>query len=114
MALAARLVRPKPQLFRQCRILSLPQPSRTYISTSTPLSSLQNSSFKTCHRQTRAFSRIAAHLNRTTEAPNAQAYLNSGAIAGGRDLVDVKKALVIGSGGLSIGQAGEFDYSGER
>jgi hypothetical protein len=27
-------------------------------------------------------------------------------------LVDVKKVLVIGSGGLSIGQAGEFDYSG--
>ncbi|KAF2459874.1 carbamoyl-phosphate synthase arginine-specific large chain [Lineolata rhizophorae] len=45
------------------------------------------------------------------EAPNAQAYLDSGAIAGGRDLVDVKKVLVIGSGGLSIGQAGEFDYS---
>jgi carbamoylphosphate synthase large subunit len=28
--------------------------------------------------------------------------------------VDVKKVLVIGSGGLSIGQAGEFDYSGMR
>lgn len=28
-------------------------------------------------------------------------------------LVDVKKVLVVGSGGLSIGQAGEFDYSGE-
>jgi carbamoyl-phosphate synthase large subunit len=27
--------------------------------------------------------------------------------------VDVKKVLVVGSGGLSIGQAGEFDYSGE-
>jgi hypothetical protein len=27
--------------------------------------------------------------------------------------VDVKKVLVIGSGGLSIGQAGEFDYSGK-
>lgn len=25
---------------------------------------------------------------------------------------DVKKVLVVGSGGLSIGQAGEFDYSG--
>ena len=24
----------------------------------------------------------------------------------------MKKVLVIGSGGLSIGQAGEFDYSG--
>lgn len=25
---------------------------------------------------------------------------------------DVKKVLIVGSGGLSIGQAGEFDYSG--
>lgn len=46
------------------------------------------------------------------QAPSAKAYLASGVIAGGRDLVDVKKVLVIGSGGLSIGQAGEFDYSG--
>lgn len=29
-------------------------------------------------------------------------------------LVDVKKVLVVGSGGLSIGQAGEFDYSGKK
>lgn len=29
-------------------------------------------------------------------------------------LVDVKKVLVVGSGGLSIGQAGEFDYSGKN
>lgn len=45
------------------------------------------------------------------EAPNPKAYLESGYIkpqAG----VDVKKVLVIGSGGLAIGQAGEFDYSG--
>jgi len=28
--------------------------------------------------------------------------------------VQVKKALVLGSGGLSIGQAGEFDYSGSQ
>jgi hypothetical protein len=46
------------------------------------------------------------------EAPNAQAYLASGAIQGLGQLVDVKKVIVIGSGGLSIGQAGEFDYSG--
>lgn len=29
-------------------------------------------------------------------------------------LVDVKRVLVLGSGGLSIGQAGEFDYSGSQ
>ena len=34
------------------------------------------------------------------------------ASAGELELVNVKKVLVIGSGGLSIGQAGEFDYSG--
>jgi len=28
-------------------------------------------------------------------------------------LVDVKKVVIVGSGGLSIGQAGEFDYSGK-
>jgi carbamoyl-phosphate synthase large subunit len=55
---------------------------------------------------------IPRAANAIQEAPNAQAYLNSGAIAGARDLVDVKKVLVIGSGGLAIGQAGEFDYSG--
>jgi carbamoyl-phosphate synthase large subunit len=65
-------------------------------------------------RQLRAFSKISATWNQTQEAPNAQAYLNSGAIHGARNLVDVKKVLVIGSGGLSIGQAGEFDYSGMR
>ena len=27
---------------------------------------------------------------------------------------DVRKVLVVGSGGLSIGQAGEFDYSGSQ
>jgi carbamoyl-phosphate synthase large subunit len=62
----------------------------------------------------RAFSSLPANWNKTQEAPNAQAYLNSGAIAGARNLVDVKKVLVIGSGGLSIGQAGEFDYSGSQ
>ena len=46
------------------------------------------------------------------EAPSAQAYIQSGVLSGGQNLVNVKKVLVIGSGGLSIGQAGEFDYSG--
>ncbi|PVU88147.1 hypothetical protein BB561_006006 [Smittium simulii] len=31
-----------------------------------------------------------------------------------RNMVNVKKVLVIGSGGLTIGQAGEFDYSGSQ
>ncbi|KAF4121367.1 carbamoyl-phosphate synthase large subunit [Geosmithia morbida] len=46
-------------------------------------------------------------------APNPQAYLDSGVIKPQQN-VDVKKVLVIGSGGLAIGQAGEFDYSGSQ
>jgi len=64
----------------------------------------------------RAFSTCLAQRqqqNKPDVAPTAQAYLASGAIAGGQNLVDVTKVLVIGSGGLSIGQAGEFDYSGK-
>jgi carbamoyl-phosphate synthase large subunit len=64
-------------------------------------------------RHVRAFSRTTALKSKSQEAPSAQAYLASGVIAGGRNLVDVSKVLVIGSGGLSIGQAGEFDYSGK-
>lgn len=45
-------------------------------------------------------------------APNPKAYLDSGVIKP-KQKVDVKKVLVIGSGGLAIGQAGEFDYSGK-
>ena len=48
----------------------------------------------------------------TDEAPNPKAYLDSGVIKPAQQ-VDVKKVLVIGSGGLAIGQAGEFDYSGK-
>ncbi|KAL7922637.1 hypothetical protein ACQKWADRAFT_291989 [Trichoderma austrokoningii] len=46
-------------------------------------------------------------------APNPKAYLDSGVIKP-KQIVDVKKVLVIGSGGLAIGQAGEFDYSGAQ
>ncbi|KAF2151981.1 carbamoyl-phosphate synthase large subunit [Myriangium duriaei CBS 260.36] len=52
--------------------------------------------------------------NASATAPNSKAYIESGVIAGAQNLVDVKKVLVIGSGGLSIGQAGEFDYSGSQ
>ncbi|KAH0498383.1 hypothetical protein TgHK011_005637 [Trichoderma gracile] len=49
----------------------------------------------------------------TQAAPNPKAYLDSGVIKP-KVNVDVKKVLVIGSGGLAIGQAGEFDYSGSQ
>jgi carbamoyl-phosphate synthase large subunit len=65
-------------------------------------------------QQARSFVQSARVRNQSQVAPNAKAYLDSGAIAGAQNLVDVKKVLVIGSGGLSIGQAGEFDYSGSQ
>ena len=64
-------------------------------------------------QQPRRFSRTSRSRAEVQPAPRAEAYLASGAVEPGKNLVDVKKVLVIGSGGLSIGQAGEFDYSGE-
>ena len=49
----------------------------------------------------------------TQSVHNPRAYMESGVIKP-RDHVDVKKVIVIGSGGLAIGQAGEFDYSGSQ
>ncbi|OAA63677.1 Carbamoyl-phosphate synthase, large subunit [Niveomyces insectorum RCEF 264] len=49
----------------------------------------------------------------TQSVHNPKAYLESGVIKP-REHIDVKKVLVIGSGGLAIGQAGEFDYSGSQ
>jgi carbamoyl-phosphate synthase large subunit len=60
----------------------------------------------------RLFSTSALRRDQTQKAPSAKAYLESGVIKGISNPVDLKKVLVIGSGGLSIGQAGEFDYSG--
>ena len=61
----------------------------------------------------RPFSSSGRLLITGQEAPDAKAYIASGVIAESKNRADVKKVLVIGSGGLSIGQAGEFDYSGE-
>lgn len=114
MALCGRLARRVPTLTGQFRSLTPSTASRNFTSRAArPLTSLHTArESPALVRQLRAFSKVSATWNKTQEAPNAQAYLNSGAIAGARDLVDVKKVLVIGSGGLSIGQAGEFDYSG--
>lgn len=65
-------------------------------------------------QQLRNFSSTLRRLaSETSNPPSAASYLNSGAVKPGSNLVDVKKVLVIGSGGISIGQAGEFDYSGK-
>jgi hypothetical protein len=70
------------------------------------------------HVGRRPFSQSTSKRNTAAvqeQAPNSKAYLSSELFktSAARDLVDVKKVLVIGSGGLSIGQAGEFDYSGK-
>lgn len=48
----------------------------------------------------------------TLSTPSEIAKKISAAVLPKIDKPDVKKVLVVGSGGLSIGQAGEFDYSG--
>ena len=56
-------------------------------------------------------SRTLASAGAAQTAPDPKAYLSSGVVKP-KEHIDVKKVLVIGSGGLAIGQAGEFDYSG--
>ncbi|KAJ5233061.1 Carbamoyl-phosphate synthase arginine-specific large chain [Penicillium chermesinum] len=65
-------------------------------------------------QQLRSFSSSLRILAQAQKTPSADSYLASGVVKPGSNLVDVKKVLVIGSGGLSIGQAGEFDYSGSQ
>jgi carbamoyl-phosphate synthase large subunit len=60
-----------------------------------------------------SYSAVRSAVNAAIQnAPDPKAYLQSGVVKQKTD-VKVKKVLVIGSGGLAIGQAGEFDYSGE-
>ncbi|KAF2207646.1 hypothetical protein CERZMDRAFT_107697 [Cercospora zeae-maydis SCOH1-5] len=88
---------------------------RTLVTTSAARCTANQPTTKPARAHVRSFARSARRaVSKAEVAPNAKAYLESGAIAGGQDLVDVKKVLVIGSGGLSIGQAGEFDYSGSQ
>ncbi|CAH1760453.1 7150_t:CDS:2 [Entrophospora sp. SA101] len=65
--------------------------------------------------------KISYHFYSTTTVNNKQLNENKSAakdvseeIFASVPKVDVKKVLVVGSGGLSIGQAGEFDYSGSQ
>jgi carbamoyl-phosphate synthase large subunit len=115
MAVCGRLARQTPKFVRQCPSIAQTGAKRAF-TTRNALPCYNSRQIagpkQILSRQLRRFAQSAVARNQTQEAPNAQAYLNSGAIAGARDLVDVKKVLVIGSGGLSIGQAGEFDYSG--
>ncbi|KAF9124948.1 carbamoyl-phosphate synthase (glutamine-hydrolyzing) cpa2 [Mortierella sp. 14UC] len=70
--------------------------------------------------QARWFSMTRANDKDQQLSPSSSAGSSSGkklvseAILADVPLVDVKKVLVVGSGGLTIGQAGEFDYSGSQ
>ena len=84
----------------------------------TPYTSSQNLEHKRTtsqsfqHPSFRYFASSSRRAATTQDGFHAtQSYIAS---AGKPELVDVKKVLVIGSGGLSIGQAGEFDYSGSQ
>ncbi len=75
---------------------------------------VQTQNLQASQQQKRSFTRSIARASAEAaaqRAPDPKAYLNSGVIKP-REHVNVKKVLVIGSGGLAIGQAGEFDYSG--
>ena len=114
-----RLEGPSRKLLQQCS----PKPTRRPFFTST--AAKPAALIRTAHSvtstvksheclPTRAFTSCATRQAASQEPPNTKSYLASGAFASeSSKLVDVKKVLVIGSGGLSIGQAGEFDYSGK-
>jgi len=112
MALSSRLAGRSSNLLRQFRVPA-PIPARAFTTRSSTRCLYLNpvSAGKTA-RYVRLFSSSTIRRNETQTAPNAKAYLESGVLKGAANPVDVKKVLVIGSGGLSIGQAGEFDYSG--
>ncbi|PUU72907.1 hypothetical protein B9Z19DRAFT_1096346 [Tuber borchii] len=114
--LALRALR--PSLTASCpkparSLSSLPKLLSTPLAAGNSAKAATNSQRWLSIQQARTFS-STRKLFELQEAPSAQAYLASGAIASGKNLVDVTKVLVIGSGGLSIGQAGEFDYSGSQ
>jgi carbamoyl-phosphate synthase large subunit len=116
MAFSTKLAGRAPALLRHGRRLptTLSRRQLTASAVAGTSSGLLNSCQSSQALQRRHFSLTAARCSAgvaAQEAPNPKAYLESGVIKP-RDVVDVKKVLVVGSGGLAIGQAGEFDYSG--
>lgn len=119
MVLAARCGQAASLLRQRCLAEARPALSlRTFTSQTSSVRStastlrLQKLPSAARSQQLRSFSSSLRRLAEAQKTPTAESYLASGAVKSGSNLVDVKKVLVIGSGGLSIGQAGEFDYSG--
>lgn len=113
MAASARALRQVQAAALQCRRPFAPTRSARSLVTLARPQTIRSTTPSAGGYGRRYLSRTSLRANQSQTAPNAKAYLESGAIAGGGNLVDVSKVLVIGSGGLAIGQAGEFDYSGK-
>ena len=117
MAMSTKFAGRAPALLRTTRRLPSAVSNRQFVAAAarTPSRLLASSnSTSSVLKQQRNFTVSARALHASVvsqEAPNPKAYLESGVIKP-KDVVDVKKVLVIGSGGLAIGQAGEFGYSG--
>jgi len=112
MALSSRLAGRATSLLRQVKAPASTARSFTTRSSTRCLYAQSQAPAGKNARYVRLFSSSTVSRDQTQTAPNAKAYLESGVIKGAANPVNVKKVLVIGSGGLSIGQAGEFDYSG--
>ena len=116
MVLAARCGQAASLLRQRCLFEARPAlrafSSQSSVRSSASALRLQKFPSPARSQQLRSFSSSLLRLAESQQTPSAESYLASGAVKPGSNLVDVKKVLVIGSGGLSIGQAGEFDYSG--
>jgi carbamoyl-phosphate synthase large subunit len=120
MVLAARCGQATSSLLRQrclaetrrsaLALRSFTSPSTTR-STASALRLQQKTPSPWRSQQLRNFSSALCRLAAESSSVGDSLF-SSGIVNPGANLVDVKKVLVIGSGGLSIGQAGEFDYSG--
>ena len=113
MVLAARCGQTAAVLRQRCLAETRPAFVRAF--SSQPVRSVSALRQKIPTARSQQLRSFSSTLNRLAaeKPPAAESYLASGAVKPGSGLVDVKKVLVIGSGGLSIGQAGEFDYSGK-
>ncbi|KAJ5327905.1 hypothetical protein N7541_009013 [Penicillium brevicompactum] len=114
MVLAARCGQAAAVLRQRCLAETRPAFVRAF--SSQPVRSVSALRQKIPTARSQQLRSFSSTLNRLAaeKPPAAESYLASGAVKPGSGLVDVKKVLVIGSGGLSIGQAGEFDYSGSQ
>ncbi|MCJ1280441.1 carbamoyl-phosphate synthase (glutamine-hydrolyzing) cpa2 [Puttea exsequens] len=115
MAVCRRVAEPSWRLVERtvsCKIV----PARRPFTTIRPsISKFFATSINLTYEFRRAFTLSTKRNDTTQHAPSSRAYIESGVIkTADKSLVDVKRVLVIGSGGLSIGQAGEFDYSGSQ